>query len=319
MPPQPAADTRSGMGVGLLAGIGAYALWGLFPLFWPLLEPATPLEILADRFAWSFVFLALFITLTRSWGRLRATMADRRAMWLLLVATVLIATNWGVYIWAVNSGHVVESALGYFINPLVFVLMGTFVLGEKLRRLQWVAVVIAAVAVLVLTLGVGGVPWIALILAFSWSGYGLVKKVVGRDPIATLTIETAYATPLAVGYLVWLQMTGALVFGHSSAGNTALLALTGVVTAVPLVLFGVAANRVPLSTIGVLQYLTPSIQFIIGVTIAGEHMPPSRWIGFAIVWLALVVFIYDGLRYGGMSGRRFDPGDASLDEVDEPV
>jgi len=319
VPQQPDDAARHGLRVGLIAGIAAYGLWGLFPLYWPLLEPATPLEILADRFAWSFVFLGLVMTVTRTWGRLRETLADRRAMWLLLVATVLIAVNWGVYIWAVNAGHVVEAALGYFINPLVFVLLGTFVLGERLRRLQWVAVGIAAIAVLVLTLGVGGTPWVALILAFSWSGYGLVKKVVGRDPLATLTIETAYATPLAVAYLVYLQVTGALVFGHGAPGTTALLALTGVVTAVPLVLFGAAANRVPLSTLGVLQYLTPTIQFVIGVTIVGEHMPLSQWVGFAIVWLGLIVFIYDGLRYGGMSGRRFDPGDASLDEVDEPV
>ena len=291
----------------------------MFPLYWPLLKPASPLEILADRFAWSFVFLGLFMTVTRSWGRLRETLADRRAMWLLLVASLLIGTNWGVYIWAVNTGHVLESALGYFINPLVFVLLGTFVLKERLRRLQWVAVGIAALAVLVLTVGVGTVPWIALTLAFSWSCYGLVKKLVGRDPLATLTIETAYVTPIAVAYLVWLQMTGALAFGHSSAGNTFLLMLTGVVTAVPLVMFGAAANRVPLSTLGVLQYLTPTIQFIIGITIVGEHIPLSQWIGFTIVWVALVVFIYDGLRYGGMSGRRFDPGDPSLDEVDEPV
>lgn len=309
---------RSSYRVGLLLGIGAYGLWGLFPLFWPLLEPASALEILADRFLWSFVFLAIVMTVTRSWTRLRPAMADRRSMLLLVVATVLITLNWGVYIWAVNDGQVVEASLGYFINPLVVVLLGTLVFHEHLRRLQWTAVGIAALAVAILTAGFGGIPWIALVLAFSWAGYGVVKKTVGMDPIATLTIETAYATPLAVVYLVWLQVQGTLVFGHSSPSNTALLMLTGVVTAVPLVMFGGAANRIPLSTIGVLQYLTPTIQFIIGITVAGEVMSTFQWVGFAVVWVALAVFTFDGVRHARRTSAGL-PDEPGSDDLEAPV
>lgn len=313
----PAAQ-RSSYRVGLLLGIGAYGLWGLFPLFWPLLEPASALEILADRFLWSFVFLALVITVTRSWSRIRPALSQRRNLLLLAVASLLIAVNWGVYIWAVNSGRVVEASLGYFINPLVVVLLGTLVFHEQLRRLQWTAVGVAAVAVVILTAGFGGVPWIALVLAFSWAGYGVVKKIVGMDPIASLTIETAYATPVAAVYLVWLQSQGSLVFGHSSTANTALLMLTGVVTAVPLVMFGGAANRIPLSTIGVLQYLTPTIQFIIGITVAGEVMSAFQWVGFAIVWIALAVFTFDGVRHARRT-RAGLPDEPGVDDVEAPV
>lgn len=315
---QTTSAPRSSYRVGLLLGIGAYGLWGLFPLFWPLLEPASALEILADRFFWSFVFLALVMTVTRSWSRLRPALSQRRNLALLVVATVLISLNWGVYIWAVNSGRVVEASLGYFINPLVIVLLGTLVFKEHLRRLQWTAVCIAAVAVAILTLGFGGVPWIALALAFSWAGYGVVKKIVGMDPIASLTIETAYATPVAVVYLVWLHAQGQLVFGHSSPGNTALLMLTGVVTAVPLVMFGGAANRIPLSTIGVLQYLTPTIQFVIGITVAGETMSAFQWVGFVVVWAALAVFTYDGVRHARRT-RAGVPDEPGVDEVEAPV
>lgn len=314
----PPRRPRSGYRTGLLLGIGAYGLWGLFPLFWPLLEPASPLEILADRFVWSFVFLALGMTVTRSWGRLRPGLAQRRNLALLLVAAILISVNWGVYIWAVNSGRVLESSLGYFINPLVVVLLGAFVFHERLRRLQWTAVGFAALAVTVLTVGFGGIPWIALVLALSWAGYGVVKKIVGMDPVASLTIETAYGTPIALAYLVWLQTQGTLVLGHSSTANTALLMLTGVVTAVPLVMFGGAANRIPLSTIGVLQYLTPTIQFIIGVTVAGEVMTVFQWVGFVIVWIALAVFTYDGVRHARRT-RDGVPDEQGFDDVEAPV
>lgn len=313
--PATAAETaKADLRLGLLLGIGAYALWGVFPLFFPLLEPASPLEILADRFVWSFVFLLLFMLVTRSWSRMRPLLADRRVMVMLIAATLLISVNWGVYIWAVNNGHVVEASLGYFINPLVVVLIGTLVLRERLRPLQWTAIGIAALAVVVLVVGYGAVPVIALALALSWAGYGLVKKLAAVDPIASLTVETAYGTPIAVAYLLWLASTGSLVFGHSSTGNTVLLMMTGVVTAVPLVLFGGAANRVPLSTIGVLQYLTPCIQFLIGITVFGESMPPARWIGFGIVWVALAVFTWDSLRHS-RSQRR----DALAEGVAEPA
>ena len=189
-PTTPAQDERASLRLGLLLGVGAYALWGLFPLYFPLLKPASPLEVLADRFVWSFVFLALIMTVTRSWSRMRDVLHNRRVMLMLIAATFLISVNWGVYIWAVNNNHVVEASLGYFINPLVVVLTGTLLLGERLRPMQWTAVGIAAVAVAVLTLGYGSVPWVALALAFSWAGYGLVKKLAGVDPVASLTVET---------------------------------------------------------------------------------------------------------------------------------
>jgi chloramphenicol-sensitive protein RarD len=307
------ASTR----LGLVFGFAAYGIWGFFPLFFPLLEPASALEILADRFLFSLVFMALLLTLTRGWGRVRLVLRDRHAMLLLLAASALIGTNWGVYIWAVNNGHVVEASLGYFINPLVLVLIGVLVLGERLRRLQWVAVGIAALSVVVLTVGYGKLPWIALVLAFSFAGYGLVKKLAGVDPQAALTIETAYASPFALAYLIWLGATGTLTVGHSSTGNTLLLVSTGVITAIPLLLFGGAANRIPLSTIGLLQYLTPVIQFVIGVWVVGEQMPPGRWIGFVIVWIALAVFTYDLVRTS-RSGRSSGV-EAGVDEVEAPV
>ena len=320
-PSTPAEAERASLRLGLLLGVGAYALWGLFPLYFPLLKPASPLEVLADRFVWSFVFLALIMTVTRSWSRMRDVLHNRRVMLMLIAATFLISVNWGVYIWAVNNDHVIEASLGYFINPLVVVLTGTLLLRERLRPLQWTAVGIAAVAVAVLTLGYGSVPWIALALAFSWAGYGLVKKLAGVDPVASLTVETAYGTPFALAFLIWLSTQGTLVFGHSSPGNTMLLMMTGVVTAIPLVLFGAATNRVPLSTIGVLQYLTPSLQFLLGILVFGEQMPASRWAGFAIVWLALIVFTWDSLRTGqaNRAARRAEESDGVHEGVTEPA
>jgi chloramphenicol-sensitive protein RarD len=317
--PTPAEEARASTRLGLIFGFAAYGIWGFFPLFFPLLEPASALEILADRFLFSLVFMALLLTVTRTWGRLRPVARDRRAMLLLLAASLLIGANWGVYIWAVNSGHVVEASLGYFINPLVLVLMGVLFLGERLRRLQWTAVGIAAFAVAVLTVGYGKLPWIALVLAFSFAGYGLVKKLAGVDPQAALTIETAYISPLSLAYLLWLSSAGTLTLGHSSAGNTVLLMATGVITAIPLLLFGGAANRIPLSSIGLLQYLTPTIQFVIGVWIVGEQMPPARWVGFAFVWVALAVFTYDLLRTGRSLRATRRTGRADLDEVEAPV
>jgi chloramphenicol-sensitive protein RarD len=314
-----ATSQRAELRLGLLLGVGAYSLWGLFPLFFPLLAPATPLEILADRFLWSFVFLLLVMLVTRSWSRMTPLLHNRRVMLMLIAATVLISINWGVYIWAVNNDHVVEASLGYFINPLVVVLVGTLVLREKLRPLQWTAIGIAALAVAVLVLGYGAVPWVAIALALSWAGYGLVKKLAGVDPIASLTVETAYGTPLALVYLGWLSSQGALVFGHSSGGNTALLMLTGVVTAVPLLLFAGATNRIPLSTVGVLQYLTPCLQFVLGVTVFGESMPAIRWVGFGIVWLALAVFTWDALRHSASQRAVRRAEDAIAEGVGEPA
>lgn len=310
-------DERSRARRGLLLGVGAYALWGFFPLYFPLLAPASAIEILCERFVFSLAFMALVLTVTRTWSRLTPVVRDRRVLLMLSAAAVLIGVNWGTYIWAVNNGNVVEASLGYFVNPLVLVVLGVLVLGERLRPLQWVAVGIAAAAVVVLTVGVGHLPWIALVLALSFAGYGLIKKLAGVDPQASLTVETAVATPFALVYLVHLQLTGALVLGHHATSTTVLLMCTGVVTAVPLLMFGGAANLIPLTTIGLLQYLTPSIQFVIGVWVDGEAMTPARWAGFVIVWAALAVFSYDGLRHG--QRQRAARRSLGIDEVEAPV
>lgn len=279
-----------------MLGLAAYVLWGVFPLYWPLLEPAGPLEILAHRFLESLVLLAIVITVMRSWPTVMGILRSRRTTLLLFIAAMLVSVNWGVFIWAVNSGHVVEGSLGYFINPLVSMALGLVFFRERLRPLQWFAVAVAAVAVLVLALDYGRLPWIALVLAMSFALYGLTKKVAGVAAIPSLTVETAFLTPVAIAYLVWLEVQGRAVFPHAGPGHATLMLLTGVVTAVPLLLFGAAAIRIPLTTLGVLQYVGPSLQFLIGVVVMNEPMPASRLTGFAIVWVALVVFTWDALR-----------------------
>ncbi len=273
---------------GLAAGIGAYLLWGLFPLYWPLLEPAAPLEILAHRVAWSLAFLAVVLALTAGFAWVR-TLGRRRAR-LLTLAAALVTVNWGTFIYAVNSDHVVEASLGYFINPLVSVALGVFVLGERLEAHQRVAVGIAAVAVLVLAIDYGRPPWIALTLAFSFGVYGLVKNRAGVGGAQSVAFETALVAPVAIAYIVWLEAAGNGTLVSEGAGHVALLVGGGITTAVPLMLFGAAAIRVPLTTIGLLQYMAPTLQFLIGVLVYSEPMPATRLAGFALVWVALAVF-----------------------------
>lgn len=304
------------MRTGLVAGITAYTLWGFFPLYFPLLEPAGALEILAHRIVWSLAVSLVLVAVTRAWGKVGAVLRSPRLMWLLVASAALISVNWGVYIWAVNSGHVVEAALGYFINPLVSVLLGVLLLRERMRPLQWAAFGIAFVAVAVLTVAYGALPWVSLVLAFSFGAYGLCKKVAGVDSIPSMTVETGLTFPFAVAYLVFLQAQGTLVFGHSSVANTVLLLGCGVITVVPLLLFNSSALRVPLSIVGLLQYITPVLQFCVGVFIFGEQMPPQRWAGFVIVWLALAVFTYDAVRasrHPGSRAARPDPVAATPD------
>jgi chloramphenicol-sensitive protein RarD len=282
--------------VGLAAGVGAYFLWGLFPLFWPLLEPAGAVEILAHRIAWSFVFLVAILAVTDGFGWVRAL--DRRRLGLLALAAALITVNWGLFIYAVNSDQVVETSLGYFINPLVTVALAVSVLGERLRPRQRLAVAIAALAVLVLTIDYGRPPWIALTLACSFGAYGLVKKRANIEGTHSLAVETAFLALPAVAYLL-LQPGG--TFTSEGTGHAALLMAAGVTTAVPLILFGAAAIRIPLATLGLLQYIAPVMQFAIGVLIYGEPMPLSRLAGFALVWVALVIFMTDALRAGSVA------------------
>jgi chloramphenicol-sensitive protein RarD len=276
---------------GTIFGISAYLIWGLFPLFWPLLEPAGALEILAHRVVWSLLVIAILLLVSgNAWRRIPRT---RRPLLLLTLAAALIAVNWGLYIWGVNHGHVVETSLGYFVNPLVTVALSVFVLGERLRRLQWVAVAVAAVGVVVLTVQAGRPPFIALALAGSFGAYGLIKKVVGVEPAAGLAVETAVLAPLALGYLLVIAATGHGTFTSHGAGHALLLAAAGPVTALPLLAFAAASSRVPLSRMGLMQYITPTIQFLIGVFVRHEALPPLRLAGFLTVWLALVIFTDD--------------------------
>ncbi|MEV4227760.1 EamA family transporter RarD [Streptomyces bobili] len=289
--------------VGLLNGFAAYGMWGLVPLFWPLLKPAGAAEILAHRMVWSLAFVAVALIVVRRWKWAGELLRQPRRLALVTVAAAVITVNWGVYIWAVNSGHVVEASLGYFINPLVTIAMGVLLLKERLRPVQWVAVGVGLAAVLVLTIGYGRPPWISLCLAFSFAVYGLVKKKVNLGGVESLAAETAIQFLPALGYLLWLAGHGGSTFTDEGLGHSALLASTGIVTALPLVCFGAAAIRVPLSTLGLLQYMAPVFQFLLGVLYFGEAMPPERWAGFALVWLALVLLTGDAWRSSVRTAR----------------
>ena len=289
--------------VGMVCGISAYALWGLFPLYWPLLKPASPGEILASRMVWSLVAVLAILAFRRvpagaaRWAWVRGL--TRRQVGLLAAGAVLITVNWFVYIWAVNNGHTVDGSLGYFVNPLVTVLFGVLLLRERLRRAQWAAVGIGAAAVLVFAVGYGKVPWIALTLAATFGTYGLLKKLAGVPAAESMAVETSLLFLPALGFLVWLGTRGELVFAHHGAGNAALLAFTGPVTAVPLILFAAATIRLPLSVVGLLQFLAPVLQFVCGVAVQHEPVPAARLAGFVIVWAALAVLTADAVRAGG--------------------
>ena len=282
---------------GALLGAGAYFLWGLFPLYWPLLEPAGALEVLAHRVVWSLLLVAALLLVTRRTAAVVAVVRDRRRLLLVATAALLLSVNWFTYIYGVTHDHVVETSLGYFINPIVTVLLGVVVLGERLRSWQWTAVAVATAAVLVLSVQNGRPPWIAVVLALSFGFYGLLKKTAGVGAVEGLVVETAVVAPLAVAWLAWLVVTGDLAFGTEGTGHALLLAGAGLVTAVPLLLFGAAASRVPLTTLGLLQYLAPTLQFLLGVLLYDEPLPALRLAGFVLVWLALVVFSADLVRH----------------------
>jgi chloramphenicol-sensitive protein RarD len=268
---------------GLLYGLAAYSLWGVFPAFFNLLAPAGAPEVLAHRVIWTVVLMAIVLTIIGRLGDLRAI--SGRTWLLLTCASALISTNWLIYIVAVNSDHVVDAALGYFITPLVSVVLGVMLFGERLNRFQVFAVLLATAAVLLLGIG----------LALSFGLYGAVKKVVPTDPRVSLTVETAIAAPFAAVFLVVLQLNGDAAFTNHGPWHTVLLLLCGPVTAIPLLCFGAAAQRLPLVTLGLLQYLTPAMQMIWGVVVEHEPMPPARWLGFALIWIALAIFTADAL------------------------
>ncbi|MEU2661170.1 EamA family transporter RarD [Micromonospora sp. NBC_01740] len=282
--------------LGYLYGFVAYLLWGFFPLYLRLMRPAGPLEILAHRIVWSVVFVALLLAAMRNVGFLRALLRRPRALAGIGVAAALIAVNWGTYIYGVTSERVVETALGYFINPLVVVLLGVTVLRERMRPTQWVALGIGGLAVAVLTVDYGRLPYLALVLAFSFAGYGLAKKQLGLPAAEGLFVESAVLALPALGYVGWLAARGEGTFGEVSVGHTLLLVSAGAATAIPLLLFAGAANRLPLTGLGMIQYLAPILQLGCGVLIFHEPMPPARIAGFALVWAALIVFTVDAVR-----------------------
>ena len=282
---------------GLFLGAMAYSLWGTFPLYWRLLEPGGAIEILAHRVVWSLVTMIVILVVWRRTAQLKALFGDRRKVLLLTGAAVVISFNWGGYIWGVTNGRVVETSLGYFINPLVTVLMGVLILGERLRRLQWAAMGLALVAVVVLTIDYGRPPWVALMLAFSFGTYGLLKKQAHVEAVESITFETLVLAPIAAAYVAWLMATGQSNFGTHGVSHALLFTTTGIVTAVPLMLFGAAAIRVSMVSLGLLQYLAPTIQFALGILVFHEDMPASRWVGFGLVWLALVLFTIETVNH----------------------
>lgn len=275
----------------MIQAFGAYLLWAIFPLYFPLLEPAAPLEILAHRFIWTFALMAVVLLVTKKWRELRA--ASARTWGITVAAAAFIAVNWGVYVFLVNTGRVAEAALGYFINPLVSVLLAVIFLKESLSRLQLASIAVAFIAVIVLTIGVGYPPVWGLALAFSFGFYGLLKKQVSLSAGASLTAESAVVMPIAIGYLVWLGNQGVGTFTTEGTSHTLLLMSSGVITAVPLLLFGIGAKKIPLATIGLMQYLTPAVQMALAVFVFKEHLSTERWIGFIIIWIAVAIFMVD--------------------------
>jgi len=273
----------------------------MFPLYWPLLEPANPLEIVSHRAVWTLIFCLIVLMITHALKSTLATFRRPKVAAKLFLASILISINWLIYIWATNNGHVVEASLGYYINPLIIIAFGVVLLKEKMRRLQWVAVSIASVGVIVLTVDYGRLPWVALGLALSWGTYGLVKKQLGLGALEGLAIETMIAFIPYCGYLIFIGSKGEGQFGNGT-GLTILLISAGAVTAIPLLLFNGSTTRLPYSTIGLMQYITPTIQFSIGVWVNNEAMPTARWVGFIFIWLALITLATDLLK----SGRSVD-------------
>lgn len=296
---------------GYLLGIGAYLLWGFFPLYFKHLRPAGPVEILAHRIVWSLVVITIIITLLKRWPAIARLRREPRKIWMMVLAAALIAVNWGTYLYGVNSDQVVETALGYFITPLVVILLGVGVLRERLRAWQWAAVAIGAVAVAVLAVDYGRLPWIALSLACSFSLYGLVKKQVGLAPTDGLLLESGVLALPAAIYL--LTLGDKSTFTTHGSWHVVLLLISGIATVFPLMMFADAANRIPLYGLGMIQYIAPLLQFSLGVFLFHEPMPAARWAGFALIWGALAVFSVDALRQRRTPAGR--TGDTRTDSI----
>lgn len=286
------SETRS----GLVYGIAAYGLWGLLPLYWHLLQYTGATEVLAHRMVWSLPTALLVLAALRRWSWVRGLIRQPRTLGLLLLAATVISVNWGMFIWAVTQERVLEASLGYFINPLVSIAFGVVLLRERLRPAQWTAVGIGAAAVAVLAVAYGQVPWLSIVLAFSFATYGLIKKHVKLEGVESFSAETALQFLPALGFLIYLSARGDASFTTDGLGHALLLALTGAATAVPLILFGSAAVRLPLSTIGLLQYMAPAFMFVLGLLVFHEPMPPERLTGFLLVWAALALLTGDAFR-----------------------
>lgn len=290
---------------GVAFGAGAYFLWGIFPLYFHILAPASALEILTHRMIWSLVFCIIAWAILRDLSWVRDLTSVPHRILLLAVAAAVLAVNWGVYIYAVTVDNVVESSLGYFINPLMLVLIGVFLLRERLRPLQWAAVATGAIAVTIIAVDYGRPPWIALTLAISFSIYGFIKKQVGGKigALASMTTETVVLAPFAMVVLIWLEISGRGTFTVDAPWHGLGLVGTGIVTAIPLIMFAAAARRVPLATMGLLQFLAPILQLLCGVVVLGEHVPATRWVGFGMVWIALVLLTFDSIRAANARGQ----------------
>lgn len=304
MSPDP--STRESRTAGAAYAGGAYLLWGILPLYFLLLVPTGPWEVVAWRVLLSFVFCLVLLTITRGWGAFRAIVRQPKLLGWTALAGLLIYVNWQVFLIGTLSDRIVETSLGYFINPITTVLLGVFVLRERIRRLQWAAILIAAVAVAVIVIGYGEFPWIALSLTASFGVYGLIKKKIGPavDAVSGLTLESFWLIPIAVVQLVIVAQTPAgITMGANGGWHAALLAFAGIVTAVPLLMFAAGTRRVGLTVVGMLQFITPVMQFVIGVAFLHEPMPPERWAGFVIVWIAIGVFVID-LLIAARRGRR---------------
>lgn len=295
-------DDHARARAGLLLGVGAYLLWGVLPLYFKALSALLPTEIVAHRIVWSLVFLGALVALWKRWPGIRAGLGSARVAGTLAVTALLIATNWLVYVWAVLNGHVLEASLGYYLNPLVNVLLGILLLKEGLTKAQMFAVALAAAGVAVLALGAGDALWISLILAASFALYGFLRKVAPVESLEGLSIETAFLAPLALGWILWLEGNGQ---GQLTAdpATTVLIVLAGTATAVPLLLFTAAAKRLPYSTLGFLQYIAPSLQFLLAVLVFDEPLTPAHAVCFAAIWIALVIFAAEGVRIGRAAAR----------------
>lgn len=288
---------RTQRAVGILLGSSAYTLWALFPFYFEAINEVSIVEIIANRIIWSFVFLCIVITLTRRWSVFRSAFTDKRSLGLLTIAAVFLAANWSTYVFSIVTNNALASSLGYFITPLAVVALGVIVLKEKLRRAQWVAVAVALLAVVVITLSYGTVPWIAIILAISWSIYGYIKKYLDFPAVESVAVEATVLLPLAIIILIVMGLNHSASLFSGQLNVVGLLMLAGPVTAIPLMLFAGSATRVPLTVLGVLEYITPVGLFIIGLVFFHEAMSPERWIGFTLIWIALVIFTVDEIRH----------------------